>query len=87
MAFHAISHIMFQFGRTLGSCYFDDFEYIILLNLFAGRYAPGCYTLAVSEALPEDLQVCNCFDLFPPFNCESCLCPHNANIKPILFDL
>lgn len=33
MAFHAISHIMFQFGRTLGSCYFDDFEYIILLNL------------------------------------------------------
>ncbi|KAJ9691746.1 hypothetical protein PVL29_013819 [Vitis rotundifolia] len=23
-----------------------------------GRFVPGCYTLAVSEALPEDLQVC-----------------------------
>jgi hypothetical protein len=22
-----------------------------------GRFVPGCYTLAVSEALPEDLQV------------------------------
>ncbi|KAM7519208.1 hypothetical protein LguiB_018170 [Lonicera macranthoides] len=31
---------------------------MILLNVepFAGRYVPGCYTLAISEALPEDLQ-------------------------------
>jgi hypothetical protein len=35
-------------------------NWFFLLDSFkpvSGRFVPGCYTLAVSEALPEDLQV------------------------------
>lgn len=30
----------------------------VILLRFPGKFVPGCYTLAVSEALPSDLQVC-----------------------------
>lgn len=31
----------------------------VALEYIAGKFVPGVYTLAVSEALPEEMQVCN----------------------------
>jgi hypothetical protein len=36
----------------------------VLLCWSAGRFIPGCYTLAVSEELPEEYQVRNCMLTF-----------------------
>lgn len=33
-------------------------EIKVLLEYVVGRFVPGVYTLAVSEALPEEMQVC-----------------------------
>ncbi|KAG6422067.1 hypothetical protein SASPL_118629 [Salvia splendens] len=49
-------------------------------NARAGKFAPGCYTLAVSEALNPDLQL-----IFPPLvylvNMSSTLSLENSNVE------
>ncbi|XP_042978006.1 transcription elongation factor SPT4 homolog 1 isoform X1 [Carya illinoinensis] len=45
------SFFNFYHNSTVG-----DLNVTFPQKLFAGRFVPGCYTLAVSEALPEDLQ-------------------------------
>jgi len=32
-------------------------KFFIFFTFFAAKFAPGVYTLAVSEALPEEMQV------------------------------
>lgn len=40
------------------SAFFETEINLTLCNfLFSGKFVPGCYTLAVSEALPEEMQV------------------------------
>lgn len=33
-------------------------------DILAAKFVPGCYTLAVSEALSEDMKVTLCFFLY-----------------------
>lgn len=54
-----------RIGMLMGNgvpllCIQIHFSHAILMWIepfFPGKFVPGCYTLAVSEALPEDLQV------------------------------
>ncbi|KAF7123212.1 hypothetical protein RHSIM_Rhsim12G0090000 [Rhododendron simsii] len=43
-------------GFVLKVTEFKDCLLVLTVTVIEGRFAPGCYTLAVSEALPEDLQ-------------------------------
>lgn len=49
--------LLFGSLRTVESCPANWNPFVVLLNSLVGKFVPGCYTLAVSEALPEDLQV------------------------------
>lgn len=59
--YNSYSTSFFMSFRSIYNLAFLDLAFLIFTfsspSIFAGKFVPGCYTLAVSESLPEDLQV------------------------------